>query len=378
MKIGVNDYGIHFYNMDFPPNGIKYETIGNYIQDYTGLAFPSIKIVNKKIPKLDLLQTYNYLPYNYNKEFIIDCESTNFLWWAFENSWVKSNVTKKSKNFFTLMKDIIKSDNCKKIISKSKYGLALGLKGYFKDKKILSKIDFVYPAIEKIDISPKRNSDKIKILFVGLDFNRKGGLPLLNSFEKLQKDYNNIELHIVSSLFKDSNERGGCERFSGTPQEKQKSIEIINSNKSIYIHNKMHKEKLFKEFYSKMNILAFPSRGETFGNVPLEAMAHGMPVVATEVGVQPEIVSHKKNGFLIPALKKSNKNHTKNYPNFGEDPKKYNPYLTKNLIKNLSILIDDTKLREKMGREGQKIARTKFSFETRNKKLKKIYQEAVL
>jgi glycosyltransferase involved in cell wall biosynthesis len=43
-----------------------------------------------------------------------------------------------------------------------------------------------------------------------------------------------------------------------------------------------------------------PSRGETFGLVVIEAMAAGVPVIATDAGGVPEIIEHKQNGILIP------------------------------------------------------------------------------
>ena len=46
------------------------------------------------------------------------------------------------------------------------------------------------------------------------------------------------------------------------------------------------------------DVLLFPSESESFGLAPLEAMACGVPVVATRVGGIPEVVTHGLNGFL--------------------------------------------------------------------------------
>ena len=48
------------------------------------------------------------------------------------------------------------------------------------------------------------------------------------------------------------------------------------------------------------DILLLPSEVESFGLVALEAMAAGVPVVASDVGGLPEVISHGESGFLAP------------------------------------------------------------------------------
>jgi N-acetyl-alpha-D-glucosaminyl L-malate synthase BshA len=48
------------------------------------------------------------------------------------------------------------------------------------------------------------------------------------------------------------------------------------------------------------DVFILPSSTESFGLAALEAMAHGVPVVATRVGGLPEVVRHGVDGYLEP------------------------------------------------------------------------------
>jgi len=52
--------------------------------------------------------------------------------------------------------------------------------------------------------------------------------------------------------------------------------------------------------YAAMNTFAFASRTETFGNVMLEAMASGLPVVALGEGGPRDVIRHGETGLLLP------------------------------------------------------------------------------
>jgi glycosyltransferase involved in cell wall biosynthesis len=52
--------------------------------------------------------------------------------------------------------------------------------------------------------------------------------------------------------------------------------------------------------YAQADVFALPSRFEGCPNVVLEAMAYGLPVIATAVGGVPELVEHEVSGLVVP------------------------------------------------------------------------------
>jgi len=60
------------------------------------------------------------------------------------------------------------------------------------------------------------------------------------------------------------------------------------------------KQNSVAELLSCTDLFLLPSESEAFGLVALEAMACGVPVIATDVGGIPEVVDHGESGYLAP------------------------------------------------------------------------------
>jgi glycosyltransferase involved in cell wall biosynthesis len=99
-----------------------------------------------------------------------------------------------------------------------------------------------------------------------------------------------------------------------------------------------HDRHEIPELYKKADIFVLPSRHEGMSNALLEAMAAGLPVIATDIAGSEELVSHGENGLLVPV----------------EDV----PALSGALAR----LVTDPSLRKRMGAAGRKRIVDRYSW----------------
>lgn len=71
-----------------------------------------------------------------------------------------------------------------------------------------------------------------------------------------------------------------------------------NIAKNVFSVGYVDTKKELANYYNAADLLIMPSIVESFGNVALEALACGTPVVAFPVGVINEIIEHKVNGYI--------------------------------------------------------------------------------
>lgn len=105
------------------------------------------------------------------------------------------------------------------------------------------------------------------------------------------------------------------------------------------------------EFLRSLDVFCLPSRSEGFGLSMVEAMATGLPVVASRVGGVPEVLIDGKTGFAVP------------------------PDSPRQLARALLRLVGDGDLRRQMGEEGSLRARRKFGAEAMARETLKVYYE---
>lgn len=115
----------------------------------------------------------------------------------------------------------------------------------------------------------------LRLLFIGGEFERKGGYVLLEAFRQGLAGRCTLDI-----LTKD---------------------EMISSEDSVRVHRGITPNSpLLRQLYAEADLFVFPTLGDTSAIVVIEAMASGLPIVATNVGALSEEVEDGVTGLLVP------------------------------------------------------------------------------
>ena len=137
------------------------------------------------------------------------------------------------------------------------------------------KVHVIPPGVdtERWGCSPRASTSlPVRILFVGGDFNRKGGPVLLEAWRKSLRDRS--ELHLVTN----------------TPVKSEPGLHVY--------HNIRANTPELRRIFAEADVFALPTFADTFGIVFAEASASRLPIVATNVGGVADVVLDSKTGFL--------------------------------------------------------------------------------
>jgi glycosyltransferase involved in cell wall biosynthesis len=207
------------------------------------------------------------------------------------------------------------------VVSWSKWARASLIDDYDVDA---SKIYVLAPgaAPAYFEIGERRQThsanDPIKILFVGGDFERKGGPLLLEAVRELTTQ---CELHLVTSA-------------------------PVEPRPNVFVHAGLsaNSPELLR-LYSEADVFVLPSYAECLAVVLMEATAAGLPIITTDVGALGEAVLPAQSGFTIESGDRAG------------------------LRQALETISTDPTLRLRMGRAGHALARQKFDAHRNNQAL---------
>lgn len=157
------------------------------------------------------------------------------------------------------------------------------------------KLEVLRPALPLRREQPKGPPrDRLRLLFTGRDFMRKGGPAVLAAHALLRERGVPVETTIVSSL------RWSAEDYIGPPSAAVVERAVAQLGQDGVVHRAELPNGEVLRLMDEADFFVFPTLHDTFGFVALEALAGGTPVIASAVNALPEVVDDDRCGYLVP------------------------------------------------------------------------------
>jgi len=233
---------------------------------------------------------------------------------------------------------------CSKVVITNSYAMQ---KEIVKEKQdITKKCAVVYPGFDKPctdGFQRKWGNKPCVILFVGAVVPQKGLHTVVDAIAIVVKNYRNILLKVA----------GKMDRTSSYVVALKRKISDLGIDPYIQFLGMLDRESLNKQ-YMEAELFVFPSDFEPFGQVLLEAMSWGLPVLASDSGGATEIIGNINSGMLIAV---GNVNEW---------------------AKNIEKVLCNIELRRKMGSNSRKRSMMFGGWEEMNQSFNKILSKLIL
>lgn len=264
------------------------------------------------------------------------------------------------------MHRLFRRDNFKKLLFWSHAGRN-AMRDYGADAPwLIEKSAVVYPAVRRVpDERLSRPAHDLTLLFNG-DFFRKGGVNVVDAFERAQPRYPGLRLRLCCDE-RDFN--------TGDAALKREYLEKVQRNPHITL-GRATRQEMMGSIFPGAAIYLLPTYMEAFGFAILEAMAFGIPVIATNHFAIPEIIDDGVTGLLVDTSQYDANRLFRGYV-VNHIPPDFRELVTEGVYSRLCMLIESPERRTALGAAALHVVRDRFSFERRNQAVAGIYQEAL-
>lgn len=133
-------------------------------------------------------------------------------------------------------------------------------------------------------ICRRQKNEQIKLLFVGLDWNRKGGDQAVETVTRLREMGQDAVLTIVGSYNAPASLPAYVVLHPFVDKTLPDGVDKLN------------------ELYNEANFFILPTKAECFAVVFAEAGSHGLPVITTNVGGCSSAIKNGYNGFCLEVV----------------------------------------------------------------------------
>lgn len=184
------------------------------------------------------------------------------------------------------MKQLIRNLDFADVITSTSYVMADKIREYYKkDKEI-----YITPFGVNLNLFCPRNVQKDEIFEFGI----VKKIEYTYGIDILIKAYQNFRENMP-----DSNTRLVIYGRGSAVDDFKKLVEDLNIQDHVHFKGFIDNE-LVPEAFSKMDVACFPSRRDSFGVAAVEAMACGVPVIASDASGFTEVMDDGKTGTIVP------------------------------------------------------------------------------
>jgi glycosyltransferase involved in cell wall biosynthesis len=143
--------------------------------------------------------------------------------------------------------------------------------------------------------APRPPRAALRVGFAGQWVPRKGITVLLEAWPKVKAQIPSAQLDLAGgpSMWKTAEPVPGAEECAAL-------VKGMEAAGMVDVVGPLPRANM-RDFWNSLDIAVVPSLYEPFGLVALEAMACGVPVIASKIGGLPEIIVDGQSGLLVPA-----------------------------------------------------------------------------
>ncbi len=269
-----------------------------------------------------------------------------------------------------LMRTILR-DNCLGIVafSKCNYQLQLLVNSQFEDyaEQLNNKTHYIPVPQPKLieQLSEKEIPKRVKFIFVGSDFVRKGGCEILSVFDEISEVRKDFQLTLITDVSKTWNY--AFKKWPDSNEYTSTILEEVKDKDWVTIVQRLTQDEVY-DLLRDSDVGLLPTWADSYGYSVLEMQASGVPVISTCVRALEETNS---NGWVI----KLPMNYTSELALTSEKHKEEIRYLLRKQLKEivLNILDNPAQILDKRKASYEYVTK-EHSIENYREKLQELYR----
>ncbi len=186
-------------------------------------------------------------------------------------------------------------DNCRTLIAMSRYArgkLVKANRGWTPLDRVLAKVTVVYPHFDARPATVRRAATPLRLLFVGNDFARKGGIVALRAVAQATARGLPVHLDVVSGF------RLAGAVYTDHPDRARYAADLrLLDHPAVTVHGRLDNSAVLA-LMASAHVQLLPTLDDTFGYSVIEGFSVGTPALVSNVCAMPELVPPEAGATL--------------------------------------------------------------------------------